>query len=157
MKGKVLILGVCILALFAYHAQASVFSGSGGSSLQSLFNGIGYDNIDVADYQTDLNFSLQGMMEFQLLSKSGSPNLSFGVLESRQRWWGTQYSHERVFGSGSTVGSTGMYSADNPNSAYGFYVSKRDPDRWWRTNNYYSYSPFVSARLGRLERGQFAL
>jgi hypothetical protein len=30
----------------------------------------------------------------------------------------------------------------NPHSNYGFYIQKRDPDRWWRRERFYSYSPF---------------
>jgi hypothetical protein len=138
MKGKVLFLALAIVALLAPQSPASVFS-SGGSQLQSVFADLGYGHIDVASYQTDLNFRLHGMMEFQLLSRSGAADLSFGVLESRQRWWGTQYSHQGVFGKDAEVGATGMFSADNDNSTYGFYISKR-ADR--RTTRYYSYSPF---------------
>ena len=51
MKSRFIALSICILALTAFQAQASVFSGSGGgSSLQTVFNSAGYDYIDVADY-----------------------------------------------------------------------------------------------------------
>ena len=143
MKSRILALSICVLALIAFQAQASVFSGSGGgSSLQTVFNTLGYDYIDVADYQTDLNFKLQGMMEFQLLSKSGVPDLSFGVLESRQTWWGTKYRHNTVFGSGAESGATATYNTDRYNTTYGFFISKPDPNRWWRQTRYYSFSPY---------------
>jgi len=138
MKGKVLILAFAAVALFAFQSHASVFS-SGGSQLQSVFADLGYGHIDVANYQTDLNFRLHGMMEFQLLTKSGAPNLNFGVLESRQRWWGTQYRHQGVFGKDADVGATSMFTADRQSSTYGFYISKRSGRR---TTRYYSYSPF---------------
>jgi hypothetical protein len=146
MKGRLLTLSICILALFAIQAHASVFSGSGGSSLQSVFNNLGYNNIDVADYQTDLNFKLHGMMEFQLLNRSGAMDLSFGVLESRHRWWGTYYQHNRVFGRGAEVGQTRFFNADSYNSTYGFYISKPDPNRWWHQTRYYSFSPYNQYR-----------
>ena len=138
MKGKVLYLAFAIVALLAVQSHASVFS-SGGSQLQSVFADLGYGHIDVANYQTDLNFRLSGMMEFELLSRSGAVDLSFGVLESREQWWGTEYSHKNVFGKGAGAGATGMFSADNENSTYGFYIKKR-VDR--NTTRYYSYSPF---------------
>jgi hypothetical protein len=143
MKSRIAALGVCVLALTAFQAQASVFSGSGGgSSLQTVFNSAGYDYIDVADYQTDLNFKLQGMMEFQLLSQSGTPDLSFGVLETRQTSWGQYYRHNTVFGSGAENGATVAYNADRYNTTYGFFISKPDPNRWWRQTRYYSFSPY---------------
>jgi hypothetical protein len=142
MKGRLLTLSICILALFAVQAHASVFSGSGGSSLQSLFNSMGYSNIDVADYQTDLNFKLHGMMEFQLLNRSGAMDLSFGVLESRHRWWGTSYRHNTVFGRSAEVGESAFYNMGRRNTTYGFYISKPDPNRWWRQKRYYSFSPY---------------
>ncbi|MCK5618595.1 MAG: PEP-CTERM sorting domain-containing protein [Candidatus Krumholzibacteria bacterium] len=142
MKGKILALSICILGLCAFQAQASVFSGSGGGSLQSLFNSMGYDYIDVASYQTDLNFRLHGIMEFQLLNRSGALDLSFGVLEARQRWWGTYYKHTKMFGKGAEVGATASFNANRYNTEYGFYISKPDPNRWWRQKRYYSFSPF---------------
>jgi hypothetical protein len=142
MKGRIFVLCSCILALTAFQTQASVFSGSGGGSLQSIFNSIGYEHIDVANYQTDLNFRLQGMMEFELLSKSGTLDLSFGVVEARKRWWGTYYRHNTVFGSGADVGATRLYNANRSNTDYGFFISKRDPNRWWSRERYYSFSPF---------------
>jgi hypothetical protein len=93
----------------------------------------------VANYQTDLNFRFKGMMEFELMSRSGLDNLSFGVLESREKSWGTQYSHQGIFGQGAGVGSTGEFSLTSETSTYGFYISKR-VDR--QTERYYSYSPF---------------
>jgi hypothetical protein len=144
MRARFLILTVCLLALSAFQAQASVFSGSGGSSLQSLFNDMGYDYIDVASYQTDLNFKLQGMMEFQLLGKSGplADELSFGVLERRRRWWGTRYEHHTVFGRNADAGASVAFTSNNIGSDFGFFISKPRPRRWWRTTRYYSYSPF---------------
>jgi|GEM_PF-3553771 len=142
MKGKILVLSICFLGLCAFQAQASVFSGSGGGSLQSMFNNMGYDYIDVASYQTDLNFKLHGIMEFQLLSRSGAMDLSFGVLEARQRSWGTYYKHTKMFGQGAEVGATASFAANHYNTEYGFYISKRDPNRWWREKRYYSFSPF---------------
>jgi len=82
MKGRVLLIAFGVLALCAFQTHASVFSSSGGGALQNVFNSLGYEYIDVANYQTDLNFRLQGMMEFQLMSRSGVNDLSFGVLES---------------------------------------------------------------------------
>lgn len=142
MKARTPVLCVCILALCAFSAQASVFSGSGGSSLQSTFNRLGYDYIDVADYQTDLNLKLHGSIQFQLLSKSGAMDLSFGVLESRTRWFGTYHVHRNVFGSGAEVGASAAYTASGRNTSYGFYISKPNGLRWWRSTRYYSYSPF---------------
>lgn len=139
MKGRVLVLTVVTLALCALQAQASVFSGSGGSSLQSVFNNIGYGHINVANYQTNLNLRLHGMLEFQLLSRSGGSNLSFGVLESRHQWWGTYHKHNTVFGRNAEVGATATYSADRDNTDFGFYISK---GKGWRSKRYYSYSPF---------------
>ena len=139
MKGKILVLAISIVAVFALQGHASVFSGSGGSALQALFTDLGYGNIDVANYQTDINFSLHGMMEFQLLSRSGMADLSFGVLESRHRWWGTSYQHNQVFGSRAQEGATATYMADGYNTTYGFYISKRT---YRTTTRYYSYSPF---------------
>ena len=144
MKSRILVLTICLLAILALQAQASVFSGSSGSSLQSLFNGLGYDYIDVADYQTDLNFKLQGMMEFQLLNKSGvlADDMSFGVLQGQQRWWGTRYRHRTVFGKGANIGATATFAMNDANSSYGFFISKPNPHRWWWRTHYYSYSPF---------------
>lgn len=145
MKGKLILFAVIAIALAAVQADASVFSGSGTSALQRTFNSLGYDYIDAANYQTNLNFKLQGLMDFQLLSKSGSiSNLSFGVLESQNRWWGTSYQHHRVFGEGAGAGSTGRFAMDGERSTYGFYIQKQDPFRWWRNERYYSYSPFNS-------------
>jgi len=141
MKGKLLILGLLLAATIAVQAEASVFSGSGGSSLQGIFNQLGYDYIDVGNYQTDLNFTLQGMMEFQLLSRTGALNTSFGVLENRQQWWGTYYKHNTVFGYGARAGATAQYSMDRFNTSYGFYVERTDPNNWWKRYRYYSYSP----------------
>jgi hypothetical protein len=146
MKGRVLVVSILVIAVCAVHAQASVFSSSGGgSSLQSVFNSIGYDYIDVADYQTDLNFKLQGMMEFQLLTQSGLPNLSFGVLESRETRFGTKFSHKTMFGYGSNSGVAASFNAEKMNATYGFFIAKKDPDRWWRQTRYYSYSPYNRA------------
>lgn len=144
MRGRLLTISLCFLALFAFQAQASVFSGSGGSSLQGLFNDMGYDYIDVANYQTDLNFKLQGMMEFQLLSKSGAlaDDLSFGVLETKRRWWGKRYEHHTMFGRNAEAGATSTFSSSNIGSNFGFFISKPHPWRWWRTTRYYSYSPY---------------
>ena len=139
MKGKVTYLAFAIVALLALQSHASVFSSGGGGRLQSVFADLGYGHIDVANYQTDLNFRLHGMMEFQLLSRSGAADLNFGVLESRQRWWGTQYSHKNVFSKDTGIGATSIFNADSENTTYGFYISKR-VDR--RTTRYYSYSPF---------------
>jgi hypothetical protein len=139
MKRKILVLAISIAALAAVQSHASVFSGSGGGALQSTFADLGYGHIDVANYQTDINFKLHGMMEFELLTRSGADNLTFGVLESRQRWWGTRYKHNQVFGRNAEEGATGSFMADGENSTYGFYISKRS-DR--RTRRYYSYSPF---------------
>jgi len=130
LKGMLFIVAACIVALSVAVAQASVFSGSGGSSLQSTFNSLGYDYIDVADYQTDLNFSTQGMMEFELLSKNGSmSSLSFGVLEGKSRWWGEYYRHHTVLGSSADVGSIGRFNMNDPRSTYGFYIQKQTGDR----------------------------
>jgi hypothetical protein len=94
MKYKLYILAICVAALAFGPAQASVFSSSSASSLQSQFTGLGYGHIDVTNYQTDLNMKLAGMVDFQVLSKGGSiSNLSFGVLQGHERWWGTYYSH----------------------------------------------------------------
>jgi len=144
MKSRLFVFSACLLALFAFQAHASVFSGSGGSSLQSLFNSLGYDYIDVANYQTDINFKLQGMMEFQLLNRSGilADDLSFGVLKADQRWWGTRYSHYTVFNEGAAVGSNASFALDGANSSYGFFIAKPNPLRWWWKTHYYSYSPF---------------
>jgi hypothetical protein len=142
MRVKILVLSFCLLGLCAFQAQASVFSGSGGGSLQTLFNGMGYDYIDVANYQTDLNFRLHGIMEFQLLSRSGAMDLSFGVLERKQRWWGSYYQHTAVFDESSGIGETARFDAKSYNTEYGFYISKQDPNRWWRQKRYYSFSPF---------------
>ena len=144
MKGRVLALSIVVFALCAIPAQASVFSSSGGgSSLQSVFNSVGYDYIDVADYQTDLNFrKLQGLMEIQLLNKSGSPNVAFGVLESQSTDWGTSFTHNTVFGYGTKAGKATTYMTSKYNTTYGFFISQKDPDAWWRTNRYYSYSPY---------------
>jgi hypothetical protein len=139
MKGKVLVLTVAMAALLTLQAHASVFSGSGGSSLQSVFNNLGYGHIDVANYQTNLNLRLQGMLEFQLLSRSGGADLSFGVLERRHSWWGTNYRHNQVFGAHAQEGATALYSADRDNTNFGFYISKRNR---WGTTRYYSFSPF---------------
>jgi hypothetical protein len=138
MKGRILVLTASLLLLFALQGHASVFSGSGGA-LQSLFSDLGYGHIDVASYQTDINFSLAGMMEFQLMSRSGAADLSFGVLESRRSWWGTYYRHNQVFSEHAGVGSTGSFMADRRHSTYGFYISKSS---YRRTTRYYSYSPF---------------
>jgi hypothetical protein len=139
MKGKILVLSFAIVALLALQSHASVFSGSGGSALQSVFNDLGYGHIDVANYQTDINFNLHGMMEFQLLTRSGAADLSFGVLASRERWWGTSYRHNKVFDASAGAGATATYAADSPNTTYGFYISKPGLRRDIR---YYSYSPF---------------
>jgi hypothetical protein len=139
MKGRVLLIAFGVLALCAFQTHASVFSGSGGGSLQNVFNSLGYDYIDVANYQTDLNFRLHGMMEFQLMSRSGITGLSFGVLESRTRDWGTYYRHKNVFGRGAEVGASRMYDATRENTSYSFYISKREGRR---TTRYYSFSPF---------------
>jgi len=142
MKGRTLVLCFCILSLFAIQTHASVFSGSSGNSLQGLFNNLGYQHIDVANYQTDLNFALQGAIEFQLLSRSGVANTSFGVLEGRQRSWGTSFRHKTVLGRSAGVGQTAIYRPGSLTTNYGFYISKPDPYRWWRQRRYYSYSPF---------------
>jgi hypothetical protein len=142
MKGKILVLSICLLGLFAFQAQASVFSGSSGGSLQSLFNSMGYDYINVADYQTDLNFKLHGIMEFQMLSTSSAMDLSFGVLEKRQRSWGSYYRHTEIFDESAGIGQTAKLDATSYNTTYGFYISKQDPNRWWRQKRYYSFSPF---------------
>ncbi len=139
MKGRVLLIAFGVLALCAFQTHASVFSGSGGGSLQNVFNSLGYDYIDVANYQTDLNFRLQGMMEFQLMSRSGITDLSFGVLERRTRQWGTYYRHKDVFKAATKVGANRMYDASRDNTTYGFYISRREG---WRTTRYYSFSPF---------------
>ena len=139
MNRKILVLAISIVALAAVHSHASVFSGSGGGPLQSLFSDLGYGHIDVANYQTDINFNLHGMMEFQMLTRSGADNVSFGVLESRQRWWGTRYKHKRVFGKNAEEGATATYMADRENTTYGFYIAKKSGRR---TRRYYSYSPF---------------
>jgi len=139
MKGRLLVLTVVFMTLFAIQGNASVFSGSGGSSLQSLFTELGYGHIDVANYQTDINFNLRGMMEFQLLTRSGAADLSFGVLESQHRWWGTSYRHKQVFDANAAEGASATFAADRDNMTYGFYISKRSG---WRTTRYYSYSPF---------------
>lgn len=135
---------LCLLALSAFQVQASVFSGSGGSSLQSVFNRMGYDYIDVANYQTNINFKLQGMMEFQLLNRSGilADDLSFGVLKAEQQWWGTKFSHYTVFNQSAGVGSAATFAMNGPNASYGFFISKPNPMRWWWRTHYYSYSPF---------------
>jgi hypothetical protein len=144
MTKRLIFLFSCLLAFFAVQAHASVFSASGGSSLQTLFSDLGYDYINVADYQTDLNFKLQGMMELQLLSRSNSFTnpMSFGVLESRQRWWGTDYRHHEMFGERAGAGTSASFSMDGAMSSYGFFISKSDPRRWWWRTRYYSYSPF---------------
>jgi hypothetical protein len=139
MKGRLFLIAFGVLALCAFQSHASVFSGSGGGSLQNVFNSLGYDYIDVANYQTDLNFRLQGMMEFQLMSRSGVTDLSFGVLESRSRRWGTYYRHKKVFGRGAEEGATRMYAANDDNTSYGFFISKKVGRR---TTRYYSFSPF---------------
>lgn len=138
MKGRILLIALGVLALSAFQTHASVFSGSGGGSLQNVFNSLGYDYINVANYQTDLNFRLQGMMEFQLMSRSGVTDLSFGVLESRSRRWGTYYSHKGVFDANAEVGATRSMVA-NEKSSYGFYISKKEGRQ---TTRYYSFSPF---------------
>jgi len=143
MKGKLLILALCIAALAGGQAQASVFSGSGGSALQSVFNSLGYGHIDVANYQTDLNFQLQGMMEFELLSRSrGYGDLRFGLLEQRQNRWGALYRHHEVFGSQAREGSSRLLNFYPSSSTYGFYIEQRDPFYWWKTTRSYSYSAF---------------
>jgi len=142
MKGRTIGLCFCILAVTAIQTQASVFSGSGGSSLQSIFNNTGYGHINVADYQTDLNFQLQGMLQFELLNKAEGMGLSFGVVEARKKWWGTYYRHRTVFGRAAQEGSVRLYNAERSNTDYGFFVSRRDPNRWWRRERFYSFSPF---------------
>jgi hypothetical protein len=107
-----------------------------------VFNSIGYNYIDVADYQTDLNFKLQGMMEFQMLTKSGLPNLTFGVLESRETKFGTKFSHRTLFGYGDGSGVAASFNADKMDATYGFFIAKKDENRWWRQTRYYSYSPY---------------
>ena len=143
MKDKLLILALCIATLAGGQARASVFSGSGGSALQSVFNSLGYGHIDVASYQTDLNFQLEGMMEFELLGRSSGFNgLRFGLLESRQRRWDTIYRHHEVFGAGAREGATRLLNFEPSNSTYGFYIEERDPRFWWRQTRSYSYSAF---------------
>ena len=141
MKGKLFIIAVCAVALVSIQAQASVFSSSGATALQSTFRSLGYDYIDVTDYQTDLNMQLAGMVEFQLLNR-GMSNVSFGVLEARRSYWGQYYRHHQVLGENSRVGSLGRFNMDSPRSTYSFYIEARDPYRYWRTNRYYSYSPY---------------
>lgn len=131
MKGKVLILAFSVAALVAVQGHASVFS-SGGSSLQAVFNDIGYGHIDVANYQADLNFRFEGMMEFQLMSRSGLTDLKFGVFESASA------RHYNQFGRGAEAGATSLFATDK-DTDYGFYIEKR-VDR--TTTRYYSYSPF---------------
>lgn len=144
MKGRIFVLTSCLMALVVFQAQASVFSGSGGSSLQSLFNNLGYEYIDVADYQTDLNFKLQGMMEFQLLSRSGAltDGLGFGVLEGQHRWWGTKYKDHSMFDKNAAIGSTARFDVSDPGSSYGFFVGKQNPSKWYTRSRYYSQSSF---------------
>jgi len=101
---------------------------------------MGYDYIDVANYQTDLNFKLEGMMEFQILSQ-GSTNLSFGVLETQNRWGGNQYRHHTLLSTVSGTGTSSRFDMSAHNSTYGFFVSQHEPGRWGRENRQYSYSP----------------
>jgi len=143
MKRRLLILGFCISALAAGPAGASVFSGSGSSALQSVFNTLGYGHIDAASYQTDLNFQFQGMMEFELLSRSSGYNgIGFGLLETQQRRWSTLYRHQEVFSKSARVGESRLLNFDSPRSTFGFYIEQRDPYSWWRTTRSYSYSAF---------------
>ncbi len=139
MKGRILLIAFGVLALCAFQTHASVFSGSSGGALQNVFNSLGYDYIDVANYQTDLNFRLQGMMEFQLMSRSGITDLSFGVLESHTRDWGTYYRHKDVFKASTKVGANRKYTLDTENTSYSFYISRKEG---LQTTRYYSFSPF---------------
>jgi hypothetical protein len=141
MKGKLFIFAVCAVVLVSTQAQASVFSSSGAAALQSTFRSLGYDYIDVTDYQTDLNMQLAGMVEFQLLNR-GMSNVSFGVLEAKRSRWGEYYRHHQMIGENAGVGAMGRFDMSGPRSTYSFYIQKRDPQRYWRTTRFYSYSPY---------------
>jgi hypothetical protein len=144
MRGRLLVITLCLIATCAFQAQASIFSGGGGGTLQALFDSKGFDYIDVANYQTDLNFKLHGMMEFQLISESGpfADKLSFGVLEGQKTWWGTDYQRHTVFDRSAEPGATGSFMSNSADSDISFFISKRNPRRnWWKTH-FYSFSPF---------------
>jgi len=141
-KTTVGILAAVFVACSAAMAGASVFSGVGGGALQSVFNELGYDQIDASNYQTDLNFRMEGLVQFELLSRGGVENLSFGVLETKRRRWGRAYRHHRLFGRDSGAGTLATFRMDHKNSTYGFYVNRRSRNGLDRRGRFYSFSPF---------------
>ncbi len=137
---KRIALAASILVLAAVPVSAAVFGGTSGARLQSVFSRLGYENIDVNDYQTDLTFQLAGMARFELLNR-GDSRLSFGVLEARQRRHGRRFLHHRIFGRRAAEGATAWFDMSRPGSEYSFFVQRRGR-RWWQRRTFYSYSPF---------------
>ncbi len=139
MKRSVFVLLVAVMALVGAQAHASVFGGGGGSALQAKFNNMGLSHINVADYQTDLNFRLQGIMEFQLLSRATDAQYKFGYLKSYDYGPWTINSHHQVFGRNASVGSTKRVAFDGVYDSKGFYLQRKENNQW-RTR--YSYSAY---------------
>lgn len=135
-KAIAVLFTVVLISGTATWAGASVFSGVGSGGLQGVFHSLGYDQIDASNYQTDLNFRMKGLVQFELLSRGNVDNLSFGVLQTKRTRWGRRYRHHKLFGGRSDVGSLATFSMDQRNSDYGFYINRPYHHRL------YSYSPY---------------
>jgi len=142
MKKLTASLIVSFLVFTVLPATASIFSySSGPNSLKMMFNNLGYDYIDVMNYQTDLNLDCQGYIEVELLGKSGmlDDQLGFGLvtLNRTTNPTGMYPRYDEIFSPGADVGSVATTGDITDPTRLGFYIYSKNGKH---PENLYSFS-----------------